>query len=123
MQVEESKRQLMAAVQDSLKNIDMGVVSYVSGRDSAYRSVAVELRKLLLDKKAIGSFVRASKPSNLFELAFGKGDRIYVQSFMPKSVLTPKDGFLMSAQAYTLLLRAFCFTLVRLTAWYRCVNG
>ena len=85
----------MAAVKDSLANIDLGVKSYVFARQrSAYRSVAVELRKLLLDRDAVRSFlVSEKKRHNLFEVVFGRGDKIYVQSFLPKSGTVTEDGY------------------------------
>lgn len=81
---QEPPPQLLAAVRESLANIDWSVRSYlVEGKHSLYRTVAVELRKLLLDKDSVRSFLgRGEKRHNLFEAAFGKGDRIYLQSFL-----------------------------------------
>ena len=50
------------------------------GRSSSYRTVAVELRKLLLDPDAARSFGATGKAPTLFGLAFGRLDRMYVQS-------------------------------------------
>ena len=86
--------QLMSAVRDSLSNIEWAVSSYIfGGNHSVYRTVAVELRKLLLDKDAVRSFLGSTKLHNLFEAAFGKGDHIYLQSFLPKSGTVTEDGY------------------------------
>ena len=90
----EPPSQLISAVRDSLDNIELAVNAYVfGGKHSSYRTVAVELRKLLLDKDAVRSFLGSTKMHNLFEAVYGKGDRIYLQSFLPKSGTITQDGY------------------------------
>ena len=92
----EAPRALMSAVEDSLANIRLGVELYVgASHRSVYRMVAVELRKLLLDQDSVRSFVGSTqKRCNLFEAAFGKGDKIYIQSFLTKSGTVTEDGYI-----------------------------
>ncbi len=62
------------AVSDSIENIERGVRDFIfSGQSAAYRNVAVDLAKLLLDRDP-----KEDKP--LFGLAFGPLKRLYVQS-------------------------------------------
>ena len=75
-------------VQHSISTIRRSIQAYVFERDdSAYRVVAVELRKLLLDTNAAASFVPRSRKKNrmrtLFELQYGNGNNILLRSFMP----------------------------------------
>lgn len=64
--------ELKVAAEDSIENIERGVRDFVcSGQAAAYRNVAVELAKLLLEPKGNES---------LFGRAFGKLNQIYVQS-------------------------------------------
>ncbi|MYB48628.1 MAG: hypothetical protein F4X72_05060 [Dehalococcoidia bacterium] len=75
-------------VQHSISTIRRSVEAYVFERDdSAYRVVAVELRKLLLDTNAAASFAPKSRGNknkrSLFELHYGRGKNILVRSFMP----------------------------------------
>ena len=78
--------ELEKGVQHSISNIQRSVKAYVfDGDDPAYRVVAVELRKLLLDTNAASSFekVRSKKNKrNLFELYYGNGKNIYLRSFL-----------------------------------------
>ena len=76
-------------VRHFISNIQRSVNAYVfDGEDSAYRVVAVELRKLLLDTNAAASFApkgrKRKKNRNLYELHFGSGKYIYLRSFMPE---------------------------------------
>ncbi len=60
---------LVAAVRDSIDNIKLGVKAYVfDGQRSAYRTVAVELRKLILDADSARSFDASRKAPTLFGL-------------------------------------------------------
>ena len=82
-------REFERAVQHSISNIRRSVKAYVFEReDSAYRVVAVELRKLLLDTNAAASFAPRSRTKkrkrSLFELQYGSGKNILLQSFMPE---------------------------------------
>ena len=75
-------------VKHSISNIQRSVRAYVfDGENSAYRVVAVELRKLLLDTNAAASFAtkgrKRKKNRSLYELRFGSGKYIYLRSFMP----------------------------------------
>ena len=77
--------ELKRGVQDSINIIKRNIKAYVFEEDnSVYRSVAVELRKLLLDKKASASFVEKGKKNNksLFELYYGDGTEILLRSFL-----------------------------------------
>ena len=87
---------LMSAVEDSLANIRLGVESYIwAGHRSVYRMVAVELRKLLLDHDSVRSFVGSTQKSrNLFEAAFGRDDKVYIQSFLTNSRTVTKDEYM-----------------------------
>ena len=74
-------------VQHSISTIRRSVEAYVFKRDdSAYRVVAVELRKLLLDTNAAASFAPGRRKKNrkrsLFELKYGSGKNILLRSFM-----------------------------------------
>lgn len=88
--------ELRSSVGDALANILTGIREYVfNGQRSQYRSVAIELRKLLLDKNSAQSFIGKSKnPKNLFELAYGHGDRIVLQSLAPHKGLVAEDGWI-----------------------------
>lgn len=78
-------RELKAAVADSIANIRLGVTAYVFGNQRAtYRTVAVELRKLLLDANAARSFGARGKAPTVLRLAYGRLDRIYLQSLQLK---------------------------------------
>ena len=75
-------------VRHSISTIRRSIEAYVFERDdSAYRVVAVELRKLLLDTNAAASFAPRSRKQkrkrNLFELQYGSGKNILLRSFMP----------------------------------------
>lgn len=73
-------------VQRSLDNIHRAVLGYIFEEDrSAYQTVAVELRKLLLDKNAPRSWDKNTKRQSAFELIFGRRDDIYVSGL-------PSDG-------------------------------
>lgn len=81
--------ELERGVLHSISNILRSVQAYVfDGDDSAYRVVAVELRKLLLDTNAANSFAprgrKGKKKRSLFELHYGNGKNILVRSFMPQ---------------------------------------
>lgn len=79
-------KDLNSAVADSIANIEMGVGAYVfRDQRAAYRTVAVELRKLLLDPNTARSFGATSRTSTLMGLAFGKLDQIDIQSMKPGS--------------------------------------
>ena len=76
--------ELERGVQDSINNIKRNIKAYLLEKDnSVYRIIAVELRKLLLDKKAPGSFIKKEKrvTKSLFELYYGDGIEILFQSF------------------------------------------
>ncbi len=78
-------RELQAAVADSISNIRLGVTAYVFHNQRAtYRTVAVELRKLLLDANAARSFGAKGKAPTVLRLAYGRLDRIFLQSLQPK---------------------------------------
>lgn len=80
-------KDLNSAVADSIANIEMGVTAYVfGGQRAAYRTVATELRKLLLDPNTARSFGASSRTSTLLGLAFGRLDQIDIQSMKPGSV-------------------------------------
>ena len=75
-------------VRHSISNMQRSVKAYVfDGEDAAYRVVAVELRKLLLDTNAAASFApkgrKSKKNKSLYELHFGSGKYIHLRSFMP----------------------------------------
>ena len=73
-------------VQLSLDNMHRAILSYIFEEDqSAYQTVAVELRKLLLDKNAPKSWDKSTKRQSLFELVYGRRDDIYVSGL-------PSDG-------------------------------
>ncbi len=80
------RERLLPSLADSVAIIRDGIFDYIyGGRPAAYRNVAVELRKLLLDKNAVASFVgrkNTRAPSNLIELAYG--NKVYLRSFLPK---------------------------------------
>ena len=91
---ESAKPDLVAAVTDSIDNVKLGVKAYVfGGQKAAYRTVAVELRKLLLDADSARSFGASGKAPTLFGLAFGRLDRIYLQSLLPRSGSERDDGY------------------------------
>lgn len=87
--------ELRSSVGDALANILTGIREYVfNGQRAQYRSVAIELRKLLLDKNSAQSFVGKSKNSkSLFELVYGHGERIVLQSLAPHKGLASEDGW------------------------------
>ncbi len=77
---------LAESVSHSILIIEKGIKEYVFQEDdSAYRSVATELRKLLMDKDATASFQRSIKQAksakNLLELRYGNGRKILLRSF------------------------------------------
>lgn len=73
-------------MRDSIDNVKLGVKAYIfDGRRAAYRTVAVELRKLLLDANSARSFGARGKAPTLFRLAFGRPDKIYLQSLRARS--------------------------------------
>ncbi len=77
--------ELKRGVQDSINIIKRNIKAYVFEEDnSVYRTVAVELRKLLLDKNAPATFIEKGKKNNksLFELYYGDGADILLQSFL-----------------------------------------
>ena len=81
--------ELARGVDHSIGNIRRSVKAYVfDGDDSAYRVVAVELRKLLLDTNAAASFApkvkKGKNKRSLFELHYGSGKNILVRSFIPE---------------------------------------
>ena len=72
--------ELQKAYCDSIKIIARNVASYVYEAEStAYQAVAVELRKLLLDKKSAESFGYHGK--TVFEVCVGKPKRVLLHSF------------------------------------------
>ena len=72
--------ELEKTYRDSLKIIARNITSYVyEGETSAYKAVAVELRKLLLDENSASSFGYRGK--TIFEVCAGKAKRIYLHSF------------------------------------------
>ena len=77
---------LAESVRHSISNIEQGIRTYVfQDNDSAYRSVATELRKILVDKDGVASFwksiKRAKSANSLFELHYGNGSKILLKSF------------------------------------------
>ena len=77
---------LAESVRHSIAAIERGIKAYVfDGDESAYRVVATELRKLLVDLDAVRSFhksiKRAKKAKNLFELCYGNSKNILLKSF------------------------------------------
>ena len=79
---------LKRGVQHSVSNIVRNVKAYVfEGDDAAYRIVAVELRKLLLDTNAAASFLEKGQSKrnkrSLYELYHSSGKNIYLRSFLP----------------------------------------
>lgn len=75
---------LDSAVADSIANVRMGVTAYVfAGQRAAYRTVAVELRILLLDSNTARSFGATGARPTLLGLAFGRLDQIDIQSMRP----------------------------------------
>ena len=77
-------------VQDSINIIKRNIKAYILEKDnSVYRTIAVELRKLLLDKNAPRTFINKEETGNksLFELYYGDGTEILLQSF-----LSPKEN-------------------------------
>ena len=73
-------QELQKAFWDSIKIITRNVTTYVyEGELNAYISVAVELRKLLLDTNSAGSFGYHGK--TIFEVCVGKPKRILLHSF------------------------------------------
>lgn len=96
------------AVQDSIKNIERSIRAYVfDGENSAYRVVAIELRKLLLDARAAASFNPSHKKKkirrNVFELHFGKGEFIQLRSFMPDPDTQEEDNDLIDVMPFAYL--------------------
>ena len=84
-------KEIERGVRHSISNIQRSVNAYVFEReDSAYRVVAVELRKLLLDTNAAASFAakgrKSKKNKSLFELQFGSGKYLHLRSFIPDPV-------------------------------------
>ncbi len=91
---ENARPDLVAVVRDSIDNVKLGVKAYVfGGQRAAYRTVAVELRKLLLDADSARSFGASGKAPTLFGLAFGRLDRMYLQSLVPHSGSERDDGY------------------------------
>ncbi len=79
---------LAESVGHSISEIERGLkASVFPGKDSAYRDVATELRKLLVDRRATASFQksipRAKHTEDLLELPYGTGQKIRLQSFCP----------------------------------------
>lgn len=77
--------EMKRGVQDSINIIKRNIKVHVFEEDnSVYRSVAVELRKLLLDKNASATFIDKGQDNNksLFELYYGDGTGILLQSFL-----------------------------------------
>ena len=79
---------LAESVGHSISEIERGIKAYVfQEEDSAYRDVATELRKLLVDRRATASFqksiLRAKNIECLLELHYGNGKKIFLQSFCP----------------------------------------
>ena len=84
-------------VKHSISNIQRSVKAYVFDKDdSAYLTVAVELRKLLLDNNAAESFIKKERGKknnkrNLFEIYCGtNGKNIYLKSFLRDSKNTKR---------------------------------
>ena len=88
---------LAESVRDSVAAIESGISAYVIRQeDFAYRSVATELRKLLVDRNAVSSFQKslegARSARNLFELNYGSGKSIFLKSFR-RSGTSSADGY------------------------------
>lgn len=85
-QIEDQK--LIEDVRDALDNIEGAIVDYIyENKRAAYKTVATNLRTLLADDASAQSFVPKTK-RNLFELCWGPGTKIHVQSF---DVKAPSD--------------------------------
>ena len=87
---------LATSVQDSISIIETGIKEYVFQRhDPAYRQVATELRKLLMDRSAAASYAksitRARKAKSIFELHHGNGKNILLNSFRPSTSSSPEE--------------------------------
>ena len=94
--------EIKRGVQDSINNIERSIKAYVFEEDnSVYRTVAVELRKLLLDKNAPASFIKKGEKNNksLFELYYDDGKDILLQSFLNPRENTKKNN--LSSQTVT----------------------
>ena len=71
-------------VQDSIDIIKRNVKAYIFERDdSTYRSIAIELRKILLDTNATASFTgfKRKHQRSLFELYYGNGKKYITAVF------------------------------------------
>ena len=94
---EDLPRELARAFDDAADNLRIAVRTYIlDNQRSQYRTVAVQLRILLLDENSARSFVgkgSKSKSKSLLELVYGNQDKILMQSLLPKERLDPKDGW------------------------------
>lgn len=81
---------LKKSVEDALRNIAINIKNYVyDGERSTYSTVAVELRKLLLDHHSVESFGSpAGREKGLFETCYGNSKHICIQSFLRRSIGT-----------------------------------
>ncbi|MCY3853650.1 MAG: hypothetical protein OXF77_00030 [Thaumarchaeota archaeon] len=78
-----TKATIEKGVEHSVQAIQKGVVSYIyDNEDLAYKSVATELRKLLIDNCQNNNILRKLKSKrSMFELCYGKCEYIHIQSF------------------------------------------
>lgn len=76
--------EMQKGVQHYINIIKRSIKAYVFEEDdSMYRIVATEMRKLLLDTNAAASFTKDKKNKmSLFELFYGNGKNILLQSFL-----------------------------------------
>lgn len=80
-----SNIELENAVQDALANIEHSIISYLDGRIETYRTIATNLRALLLDRNAVQSYLgRGAVVNNLFEAVYGV-DTVCLQSFLDEN--------------------------------------
>ena len=96
--------ELKRGVQDSINIIERNIKAYIFEEDnSVYRTVAVELRKLLLDKKASATFVeKGKKNKSLFELYYGDATDILLQSFLTqqKNIKKPNTSQVVTSSLH-----------------------
>ena len=87
--------ELKSAVDDALANISTGVQAYVfNAQHAQYRTVAGTLRTLVLDKNSASSFNGKGSNRSMFELVYGRADKIFLQSLLPKGGIASKDGYI-----------------------------
>lgn len=96
---------LAESIRHSISIVEKCIKEYIFQEDdSAYRSVATELRKLLMDKNAVASFQnsisRAKNVKNLLELYYGNGRKILLKSFRKVQQLGTDDFIDVTPDVY-----------------------